>query len=789
MTQKQAHKERQAHRKLLKNDAIKFEGGPFSGHANLSALLEAFVGDIYLCSPDYRIEYMNQSLIRRIGHDAAGEICYKALHGFDSACPWCEGDRVFKGETLRRKLQDPADNRWYYSVSSPFIHDDGSVSRQSLVIDITESREPEEKENEERYRQLFNEMVSGSALHEVICDEAGAPVDYMYLDVNPAFEEITGLKRDDVVGKTVLEMMPDTEKYWIETYGNVALSGKSIHTENYSRSLYKFLDVSAFSPQKGRFVVTFTDVTERKLAEADLKSTTEQLAVLLESLPIVPLTCTVRDNQKITFIGGSVEGITGYKPEQFTKDPDFWVGKIHPEDKEKVLASMEEVIKKGTETVEFRLMAVDDTYKWFSCTRRLVKHEDGSNSHIVGSWQDITQEKKIKIESEARLQQVIQADKLASLGEVVAGVAHEINNPNSFIGYNLPLMAETWEVFEPILKEFGAQNSQWQHDGLSIEDLCNDMGDIIKAVKTGSDRINKVVTNLKDFARLDESDRTTAVQVNDVVTKAYEIVGAQARKHIGRIDIRLAEGLPEINGHFQKLEQVIANLIVNGAYAIPEREKGIMSISTRYIKKLNSVLIEIEDNGSGMTQEVKDKIFEPFYTTRRDSGGTGLGLSVSYGLIQEHHGKISVLSRPEHGTRFTVFLPKDRRSGKLNLQPTVLCVDDDQEILNLIKSYFVRVEEMPLETISEPEGVIEFLEEHPEVDIVLSDIRMPNMSGWELLELIRERFPLLPVFFMTGYDVRQDETSHAQGPDFLFHKPFRFEDLNNAIKSVGRLRI
>ena len=116
-------------------------------------------------------------------------------------------------------------------------------------------------------------------------------------------------------------------------------------------------------------------------------------------------------------------------------------------------------------------------------------------------------------------------------------------------------------------------------------------------------------------------------------------------------------------------------------------------------------------------------------------------------------------------------------------------MDDDQEILNLINSYFVRVEEMPLKTISEPEGVIEFLEEHPEVDIVLSDIRMPNMSGWELLELIRERFPLLPVFFMTGYDVNLDKTSQIHRPDFLFHKPFRFEDLNSAIKSVGRLKI
>lgn len=121
--------------------------------------------------------------------------------------------------------------------------------------------------SEERYRSLFTELNEGLALHEIICDNSGKPVDYRFLDVNPAFELFTGLSRDEVVGRTVLEVLPDTEPYWIETYGQVALTGKPIHFQNYSHSLGKFYEVHSFSPHHGQFASLFIDVTERKQME------------------------------------------------------------------------------------------------------------------------------------------------------------------------------------------------------------------------------------------------------------------------------------------------------------------------------------------------------------------------------------------------------------------------------------------------------------------------------------------------------------------------------------------
>jgi CheY-like chemotaxis protein len=230
-------------------------------------------------------------------------------------------------------------------------------------------------------------------------------------------------------------------------------------------------------------------------------------------------------------------------------------------------------------------------------------------------------------------------------------------------------------------------------------------------------------------------------------------------------------------------------LVVNAANAIPERERGKLTITTRYIHRITSILIEIEDNGIGMTSEVMERLFDPFFTTRRDAGGTGLGLSVSYGLVQEHKGMIGVQSRSGVGSRFTVFLPIDREV-QLNLQPAILCVDDEESVLKALRFYFDELQDISLQVSRTPEAVMTYLENHPEVDIVLSDILMPGINGWALLKKIKNRYPLLPVILYSGDPFAMEhKPEDTPNPDHFLRKPFDIKELMRVINAFDRLRI
>ena len=234
----------------------------------------------------------------------------------------------------------------------------------------------------------------------------------------------------------------------------------------------------------------------------------------------------------------------------------------------------------------------------------------------------------------------------------------------------------------------------------------------------------------------------------------------------------------------------MANLIMNAAQAAPEKEKGKITIRTRVNMRLHSIIVEVEDNGRGMAPHETERIFEPFFTTRRSCGGTGLGLSVSYGLVQEHQGRICVLSRAGLGTKFTVILPIDRRQSQLDLQPTILCVDEDPQTIVLVNSFFAKVQNLPARSISSADEVIDFLQDHPEVDMVLYDMLVHEVVGWPRLENIKRKFPLLPVLCISDRPVQERQSAGRDSlPDYFLAKPLELEKLAKIIRTIGRLRI
>jgi signal transduction histidine kinase/PAS domain-containing protein len=275
--------------------------------------------------------------------------------------------------------------------------------------------------------------------------------------------------------------------------------------------------------------------------------------------------------------------------------------------------------------------------------------DDNDNvNQVLEVCHDSTMQKQIET-------QLIQSYKLASLGKLVAGVAHEINNPNTFILGNLKIIDEAFNDILPILDKYQQENPDFKVARLNYEIFKENIPILIKDMVKGANRTNKIVSDLRNFARKDEGKLSDNVDINYIIKNNLTLTQKHIKK-IAKIDFNLGDDIPKFKGSIQKLEQVLLNLITNAAQAI-ENGNGKVIIETLFEKKSNEVLIKIIDNGKGMDEKTLKNIFDPFYTTKRNKGGTGLGLSISYGIIKEHHGNITVDSKVDEGTTFTIKIP------------------------------------------------------------------------------------------------------------------------------------
>ena len=248
---------------------------------------------VWTLDAEHRIVRANAATGRLFPHDAAmvvGRRCWEIVHGTTGPVPECPVQRA--RQSMRREIMEyRLRGRIFEVVADPIPGPAGEYAGAVHILrDITERKKTEETllASEARYQHLFDKMEEGFATHEIICDEEGRPADYKFLSVNPAFERLTGLKGADIAGKRVLEVMPQTEKVWIEKYGRVALTGEPMHFESYAAALGKWYEVSAFRPREGQFAVSFFDITEQKKAQLELEKAGNELRetqkVLLKNL-------------------------------------------------------------------------------------------------------------------------------------------------------------------------------------------------------------------------------------------------------------------------------------------------------------------------------------------------------------------------------------------------------------------------------------------------------------------------------------------------------------------------
>ena len=255
--------------------------------------------------------------------------------------------------------------------------------------------------------------------------------------------------------------------------------------------------------------------------------------------------------------------------------------------------------------------------------------------------------------------QLLQADKLASLGQLVSGIGHEINNPNTFIRGNLSIVQEAMGDIFPILDEHYKSHPDLKIARLSYDTFRQNIPILIDDMVGGANRIKGIVDGLRKFGKRDDGFLNETVNLNLITESCLRLVDNQIRR-TADVKVDLQPDLPTIMGNSQKLQQVILNILINASQAI-DKPRGTIKVSSRFDGK--EVVLRMKDNGKGMDEKTISQIFDPFFTTKRHQGGTGLGLSIAYGIIKEHKGRIEVVSEVGAGTTFSIYLPLASAEG------------------------------------------------------------------------------------------------------------------------------
>ncbi len=344
--------------------------------------------------------------------------------------------------------------------------------------------------------------------------------------------------------------------------------------------------------------------------------------------------------------------VTGYTPEEYSEDPDLWINMIPQEHRERVEGFIETISNGHYPGIcEHKIIHKDGVYRWVRNTPVLFYNSDGTIRSYKGFVQDVTEYVEAKHALTQSQNQLLQADKMKSLGVLVAGVAHEVNNPNNLITFNSDLIARFWReiITEKLLPSGGTIC------GLSSDDFKIEFSKLTDGIKEGSFRIKKIVESLKGFAQSDTGNLKEMVDLNKVVESSVFILNALIKNSTQKYTVIIDENLRDVQGNFLQLEQVVINLITNACQST-SADRCEIEISTWSTTEHQG--IRVKDNGRGIHDAELVKIFDPFYTTKRDSGGTGLGLSISYGIIKAHGGELQLQSEIDSGTEAQILLPQ-----------------------------------------------------------------------------------------------------------------------------------
>ena len=757
---------------------------------------------IFVVEDEEGLSHLLQKNLRREGYHTEGASSGEAALAFvaanrnalmllDYSLPDMSGRRVVEILTERQ-------------LSIPFIimtgHADVKVAVEMMklgardfvvkdaeflsVLPAVVKRVVEQLEVAERLAEVESKLLKSEERYHDLIEFANAGIIVaegdVITDINKRAEELYGYQKDELIGQSPRLLTP--EQYWAKHYEvleEVAKYGRSktsMFEEEGIRKDGTFfpLEISfSLTGKKNKTVIgVIRDLTERKKRENEIREAKEFLENLFQTSTDAIMVTDA--GGYITMVNGAMEGMVGYGREELL---GMHTGRFTPRDegvKSQALKIMERLFNQGKVYGQESLWLKKDGQQIFvEFNLSLLKDKDGTIVGGVNFIRDVTEKKKME-------QQLLQSEKLKSLGELAGGVAHDFNN----------ILAAILGRVQLLRKQLAPPMGKTEKRGSAI-DLEKGLEIIERASLDGAETVRRI----QEFCRR-RGDQKDFVQVdlNELIENALEFTKVKWADEVQsrgiKIEISKAlSSLPPIMGSASELREVFTNLINNAVDALPRGGE----IRVQSCMNTEWAVITIEDTGGGIPPSIKDRIFDPFFTTKGPQS-TGLGLSVSYGIINRHHGTITAESMEGKGTAFTIKLPltgkadtkEDRREKVIPMQgkhnkARILVIDDEADVRELLRDILSDAGHDVEMAHNGCEG-IEMFEKQP-YDLVLTDLGMPVMSGWEVAGKIRQMNKCVPIALVTGWNVVLDDAAlHSSGVNLVVHKPFQVDQVLNLVK-------